>query len=209
MNTHHARRVARVLAAAGRRKAAADPLVRGADWRTATVATVGTDATVTTTDGVPCRRMGTYTRPQVGDQIVITRSGAGNWVAIGPLAGASDGAWSTPALATGYTGNGNNQGTPQYKVVNRYGDLAVVWRGGLSVTYSSGSPVNSGNFLAAMLPTAARPSGTRTMTVACSASTSTSLSVKVDFTSTGGTVVVVQTGVTPPWISLNNVVYFL
>lgn len=101
MSTHHARRAARALATAGKRKAAASPLVRGADWRTATVATVGTDNTITTADGIPCRRMAAYDHPVVGDQIVISRSGAGNWRAEGRLMRATDTEWAsyTPTVA--------------------------------------------------------------------------------------------------------------
>lgn len=103
MSGHQTRRAARALAAAGQRRAQADPLVRGADWRTATVATVGTDGTITTSDGIPCRRMAAYTHPAVGDQVVISRSGAGNWRAEGLLAGAADteyAAW-TPTVTGG------------------------------------------------------------------------------------------------------------
>lgn len=115
--------------------------------------------------------------------------------------------WTTPALFTGYTGNGNNNGTVQYRVINFLGTKFVQWRGGLNVTYSGSSPVNGGNFLNAVLPASAIPSGTRSTSVACSASASTSLSVKIDFVSDGTTAIVVQTGVTPPWLSLNDVIY--
>jgi hypothetical protein len=83
----------------------ADPRVRGADWRTATVATVGTDGTITTADGVICRRMATYDHPVVGDQIVIHRSGAGNWLAAGRLVRSTDTEWTTytPAITNGGT----------------------------------------------------------------------------------------------------------
>ncbi|MFF8829339.1 hypothetical protein [Streptomyces sp. NPDC015131] len=59
------------------------PAVRGADWRMATVATIAADGTVTTSDGIPVRRMETYVSPIVGDLIYITQSGAGDWLAWG------------------------------------------------------------------------------------------------------------------------------
>ncbi|MFF7329635.1 hypothetical protein [Streptomyces sp. NPDC008150] len=62
------------------------PSVRGADWRLATVTTVGTDGTVTA-DGIIVRRLETYPFPLVGDVIVISQSSAGNWVTLGRLAG--------------------------------------------------------------------------------------------------------------------------
>ncbi|BBB01082.1 hypothetical protein RVR_8333 [Actinacidiphila reveromycinica] len=95
MTSHAARRAARALATAGKRKAAAAPLVRGADWRTATVATVGTDGTITTTDGIPARRMASYSHPAAGDRVVISRSGSGNWRAEGLLVHSTDTEWTT------------------------------------------------------------------------------------------------------------------
>lgn len=114
MSGHQTRRAARALAAAGQRRAQADPLVRGADWRTATVDTVGTDGTITTSDGIPCRRIQTYQAPAVGDQVVITRSGSGNWLAAGRLAAAGDG-WTALTLASGWTANASYN-TPAYRL---------------------------------------------------------------------------------------------
>lgn len=127
------------------------------------------------------------------------------WVALA----AGTQSWTTPTLATGYTGNGNSNGTPQYRVVNLFGDLMVMWKGGLNVTYSDGAPVNSTNFLASALPSAARPPVKRTVTAACSAASSASLSVKIDFNTDGTTSIVTQGGVEPPWVSLNNITYSL
>jgi hypothetical protein len=61
------------------------PSVRGADWRLATVTTVGTDGTVTA-DGITARRLKSYSAPAAGDVIVISQSSSGNWIALGPLA---------------------------------------------------------------------------------------------------------------------------
>jgi hypothetical protein len=130
--------------------------------------------------------------------------GAG-WVALS--AGTQD--WTTPALATGYGPNGNGNGTPKYRLLNLSGDLVVMWKGGLTVTYSGGSPVNSGNFLNSALPSAARPTTLRTVTAACSAVSSESLSVKIDFKADGTVAIITQSGVTPPWVSLNNIIYSL
>lgn len=65
------------------------PSVRGADWRTATVTAIG--AGTVTADGVVCRRLESYPNPVVGDVIVITQSGNGNWLAAGRMAADSDG----------------------------------------------------------------------------------------------------------------------
>jgi hypothetical protein len=124
------------------------------------------------------------------------------WVALA----AGTQAWTTPALATGYTADGNSNGIPKWRVVNFFGDLVVMWKGGLNVTYSGSNPVNGGMFLNAALPTAARPTSRRTVTAACSAVTSSTLSVKLDFNS-DGTIALVNNGQSPPWVSLNNIMY--
>lgn len=114
MTSHVARRVAAAVARQAPRKAAADPKARGADWRTATVASIAT-TTVTTTDGIPCRRMQTYLAPAVGDQIVINRSGNGNWLAMGRVATA-DAGWLPLNLNTGWTPWGSPYYTPSYRL---------------------------------------------------------------------------------------------
>lgn len=74
---------------------AATPAVRGADWRLAVVSSVGSDGTVTTSDGVIARCMESYLVPAATDLIVITQSGNGNWLAWGR--------GSTGAFAVGET----------------------------------------------------------------------------------------------------------
>lgn len=128
-----------------------------------------------------------------------------SWVALA----AGTQAWTTPTLATGYSNNINSNGNVQYRLVNLFGDPVVMWRGGLGVTYSGGVPVNSGNFLHDALPSTVRPATKRTVTAACSAVSSESLSVKIDFNADGNLGIVTQSGVQPPWVSLNNVMYSL
>lgn len=140
------------------------------------------------------------------DQNLLTLYDGTAWVAVA----AGTQAWTTPALASGYSANGNSNGTPQYRLVNLFGELTVMWRGGLNVTYNSnGSQVNGGVFLADLLPASVRPSSWRTVTAACSAVSSDSLSVKVDFRPDGTAAIVTQPGTTPPWVSLNNIMYSL
>lgn len=101
MTRPSARRAAAQATAAARRTAQNTPAVRGSDWRTATVATVGTDGTITTTDGIPARRDETYTTPNVGDLVYITRSSSGNWRATGrPAVGT--GGWQPITLAANW-----------------------------------------------------------------------------------------------------------
>lgn len=125
--------------------------------------------------------------------------------------------WTTANLATGYSHNGNNNGTVQYRLITVEGTKEVEWRGGLGITYASNALQNGGNFLNLPLSANLRPTDLRTITAACSASSSSSLSLKVDFKTDGTTQIVGATTNTsdtystpvirPPWLSLNNVRY--
>jgi len=156
MTSHAARRVARAAVRRSTLAAQAAPTVRGADWRTATVATVGADNTVTTVDGIPCRRMSTYTAPQVGDQVVISRSGAGNWLALGPLARTTDGVWTPYSVDwTASTTNpalGNGSLTGRYVLFGRTCHVAIELTTGSTTTYGSGPWSFSVPFAAAVGP---------------------------------------------------------
>ncbi|MGW7359479.1 hypothetical protein ACWGI0_23305 [Streptomyces sp. NPDC054802] len=124
-------------------------------------------------------------------------------------AGASS--WTTIPLATGFTHDGNSNGQCEYRLVNFFGELHVELRGGLGITYPSGSIANGSVFTASALPTAVRPSSLRTTPAACSAVSSSVTSLKID-AQTGGHFLVVGTNSTtdkPPWVSLNGVFYSL
>ncbi|MEU4095505.1 hypothetical protein [Streptomyces sp. NPDC026673] len=118
--------------------------------------------------------------------------------------------WTTPALATGYSNNGNSNGTLQYRVINLLGTRFVQWRGGLTMTYTAGALPNGANPFSAALPTNARPASRRTVTAAASLSASIKPSLKIDFDS-DGTVGIVGPNSTdmPPWLSFNGVQYSL
>lgn len=113
-----AHRATRDLAAALRRQAgsiAQQPAARGADWRPAVVATVGTDGTVTTTDGIVARRLGTYSTPTVGDTILVSVNAGGAWVALGRFTPATTaGNWQPLPLNTGWTAWGSPYYSPSY-----------------------------------------------------------------------------------------------
>jgi hypothetical protein len=144
-------------------------------------------------------------RAALKDEQIETWFDGGTWSVVA----SGSRVWTSPALSSGYSGNGDDNGTPQYRLVNLFGDLTVMWRGGINVTYSGGLPVNSGNFLQTALPATVRPTSRRTVTAACSAVASDSLSVKLDFSSGGTVQIVTQGGVQPPWVSLNNIMYSL
>jgi hypothetical protein len=113
--------------------------------------------------------------------------------------------WTTIALGSGYTHNGNSQGNVQYRVVNLFGESAIMLRGGANVTYSGNVAPNSGVINASPLPTAARPTTLRTISIPVSAVDSNTLSMKLDLQTSGN---LVLTGVSsvakPPWIGLNG-----
>lgn len=102
--------VTRDLKAALRRQAQRvgeeTPAVRGSDWRLAVVTEDNADGTVAA-DGIPSIRcMETYVLPTVGDVIVIDQNSAGNWLAWGRTATASQG-WTNLTLAAGYSNPGH------------------------------------------------------------------------------------------------------
>lgn len=69
---------------------ASTPSVRGSNWHRAVVATVGSDGTVTTTDGIVALRTESYHAPLVGDIIRVSISSTGSCVAEGRMATAPD-----------------------------------------------------------------------------------------------------------------------
>lgn len=122
------------------------PSVRGADWRQATVTAVNTDGTVDA-DGIPSiRRLQAFTDPAVGDTIVISQSGAGNWLALGRLA-TSVGEWTALPFASGFSAAPTYQ-VPQYRIVGR----TVHIRG----SFTKSSTLVSGDVFTTV-PTAIRP----------------------------------------------------
>ncbi|MFJ6073716.1 hypothetical protein ACIQFU_23215 [Streptomyces sp. NPDC093065] len=94
-------------------------------------------------------------------------------------------AWTTIALASGWTQNGNAQGTFQYRIVNLFGEDSIMFRGGISrSSYPTSIPgyfeVNTN-----ALPAAARPASLRTIIVPCSDVGSSRISLKLDVTTDG------------------------
>lgn len=129
-----------------------EPAVRGADWQTAAVTAVGSDGTVTAA-GIIARRSRNYGDAAVGDLIVLTISGSGNWVALCKLA-PSDGsdAWQAPSLTApwiNYVGAGGYTNA-RYR---RYADGDVALEG---VIFSNGTSV-SGTTSVFTLPAGFRP----------------------------------------------------
>lgn len=122
------------------------------------------------------------------------------WVAIST--GSST--WKTVSLASGYTHNGNSNGTFQYRLLNISGEESLQLRGSVTRTYS-GTPVINSVVNSVALPAVVRPSTQRTILVACSDSASDRLALKMDI-NTDGFLEIFGFGSTvkPPWISFNG-----
>lgn len=127
------------------------PAVRGADWRLAVVVTVGTDGTVTTTDGIIARRMATYLTPAASDTIVVSISSSGNWLAHGRTAPATTaGTWQPLTLSGGWTVYGTPYWTPSYRI---NGDGTVSLSGLAKAPASALQPQTLCTLPAAIVPT--------------------------------------------------------
>lgn len=118
-------------------------------------------------------------------------------------------AWSNISLAPDFTvSNNNSQGTPQYRVVELFGERALMLRGGVGITYGSGGvPPNAGVLTSQPLPGTAQPATRRTVPLAASVVGGAEPSVKLDINTTGHLAIV---GInssqnSPPWVSLNGV----
>lgn len=114
------------------------PAVRGADWQTAVVTAV--DSTPGTVDigSVRARRLDAYANPAIGDQIIITQSGSGNWVALGRLSAVAR-AWTPFTLSSGWTPNASYY-TPSYRIWAD-GTASLCGLAAMSGTLASGATV--------------------------------------------------------------------
>lgn len=116
--------------------------------------------------------------------------------------------WKNLTLSSGFTGDGNSNGTPQYRVVNMFGESALMLRGGVNLTYDSNGILNGGLINSVALPASASPSSRRTLAAACSVGASTLSALKIDI-NPNGQIVVVGTNTTtikPAWVSLNGLI---
>lgn len=143
--------------------AASSATVRGADWFRAVVGTVGTDGTVTTTDGIVALRDEAYQAPAAGDIIRVTISSAGAVVALGRYAGvtAPTGEWTNIPLLTGFTTPFAIFGPAQYRLIIAAGSGRVELRGSVACSPA----VTTQTAFSSALPTPARPAYARTWVV--------------------------------------------
>ncbi|WP_372344759.1 hypothetical protein [Streptomyces sp. KL116D] len=156
-------------------------------------------------------RGATLTAPAAGmvawlqDVKLLTLYDGSAWVAIA----AGTQAWTTVGLASGFTQNGNSNGSLQYRVVNLFGENTIMFRGAVNVTYSGTTIPNSGVLNTSALPSSARPTALRTIVVPCSDVSSARITLKLDV-QPDGYLKIYGTGngsdgrSTPPWIGFNG-----
>lgn len=123
--------------------------------------------------------------------------------------------WNTITPITGYTHDGNNEGTVQYTSYLFRGTRYVEWRGGLNVdaTGSEGSfaTPNGGTFFT-LTDDALIPNDRRTVICAknlYSTANYVNNSVKIDFNTSGNCTLVAGTAFETLWVSLNGVRYII
>jgi hypothetical protein len=125
----------------------------------------------------------------------------GSWVVVS----VGNRAWTTIGLASGWSQNGNSQGTFQYRIVNFAGEDTIMFRGGIGRTSYPGTIPGSFTINSSTLPASARPSTLRTIVVPCSDVSSDRITLKLDIT-TGGqlTLYGISPTAKPPWIGFNG-----
>ena len=156
-------------------------------------------------------RNATVTSPQAGmmawleTERQLTHYDGTAWVVLS--AGTSS--WTTIPLASGFAPNGNSNGTPQYRVVNEFGERTLQLRGAVSVTYSGTQIPNNAVVNTTALPENARPGSLRTITIPCSDVNSFRITLKLDIQPQGwlkiyGTGSGSEGTATPTWIGFNG-----
>ncbi|MDQ0949338.1 hypothetical protein QFZ24_003261 [Streptomyces phaeochromogenes] len=108
--------------------------------------------------------------------------------------------WIEPALAAGYTNNGNAQGNLRYRRIILAGTPHMQWRGGVSWS-TSGSPPNSAQPLAAALTADYCPARHTSVSMAAGG-----VPMKCDFQTTGAVRFITNTNVTT-WAGFGGILY--
>lgn len=124
------------------------------------------------------------------------------WVAVS--VGTSS--WTTISLASGFTQNGNSNGTLQYRLLNISGEESLQLRGAVNRTSYPTTPPDSYVINSTALPSVVRPSTLRTVLVPCSDVSSDRIALKLDVRTDGYLEVFgFSSSVKPPWIGFNGV----
>lgn len=123
------------------------------------------------------------------------------WVAVA----SGSQSWTTVGLVSGFTHNGNSNGTFQYRIVNLFGYDSLMFRGAVNVTYSGTTIPNGGVLNSSPLPAAARPTALRTIVIPCSDVSSARITLKLDVQTDGYLKVFgTSSDTTPPWVGFNG-----
>jgi hypothetical protein len=128
------------------------------------------------------------------------------WVAVS--VGTSS--WTTIALSSGWSQNGNSNGTLQYRRLNISGEDSLQFRGAIGRSSYPSTPADSYIINSTALPSAVRPSTLRTVVIPCSDVASSRITLKVDVQTDGYLQVFgFSTSVKPPWVGFNGVIVSL
>ncbi|MFJ9318809.1 hypothetical protein [Streptomyces globisporus] len=113
--------------------------------------------------------------------------------------------WKTVTLNTGFTHNGNSQGSFQYRLVNLFGEQMLYFRGGITPKYSGGTLQYTNEINSVALPANCRPTSLRTILIPCSDKDSARIALRLDIT-TGGILNLwgIQKDTNPPWIGFHG-----
>ncbi|MFI6491205.1 hypothetical protein [Streptomyces sp. NPDC050564] len=114
--------------------------------------------------------------------------------------------WTTINLASGFTQNGNSNGTLQYRLLNFAGEDSLQFRGAVNRTSYPSSPPFSYVINSTALPSSVRPSTLRTVLIPCSDTNSDRIALKLDVQTDGYLQVFgFASSIKPPWIGFNGV----
>jgi hypothetical protein len=115
-------------------------------------------------------------------------------------------AWTTISLASGFTQNGNSNGTLQYRLLNISGEESLQFRGAIARASWPTTPASAYVVNSIALPAAVRPQTLRTVLIPCSDISSDRIALKLDIETTGILQVFgLSSTVRPPWIGFNGV----
>lgn len=112
--------------------------------------------------------------------------------------------WTTIPLTSGWSQNGNSQGTFQYRTVNFAGEDTIMFRGGISRSSYPTSMPDYFTLNSNALPTTARPATMRTILVPCSDAGSDRIALKLDVTTDGWLHLYGGPTSKPPWVGFNG-----
>ena len=118
--------------------------------------------------------------------------------------------WTTINLASGWSQNGNSNGTLQYRLLNFAGEDALQFRGAIGRSSYPSTPPDSYVINSTALPSSVRPTTLRTVLIPCSDIASVRIALKVDVQTDGYLQVFgFSSSVKPPWIGFNGVIVSL